>query len=182
MKRFIKNLENYYIGILILIIGVLMLIFPEQIALVAPYFLGGGLIVRGIAVVFLAVRYKDASKGPGMAVLYCILGLVIMLLGSDAVGIIGVIWAVFSLEEVSTDIDEMWQNKRFPVIHIITAVISVVLAVMLIIDPFEHFTVHVMILGLEIIVSCSSRGVDLIRSGMKKKSEPVADDRKGTEK
>ena len=37
MKRFIKNLENRYIGILILIVGVLMLIFPEQIAKAFPY-------------------------------------------------------------------------------------------------------------------------------------------------
>ena len=171
MKRFIKNLENNYIGVLILIVGVLMLIFPEQIAVVSPFFLGGGLILRGIAVVFLAVRYKDNSNEPGMAVLYCVLGSVIVILGSDAIGIIGIIWAVFSLAEVSTDINEMWKSKRCSVVHIITAVISVVLAVMLIIDPFEHFTVHVRILGLEIISSCFSKGVDAIKSGMKKRND-----------
>lgn len=171
MKRFIKNLENKYLGILILTVGVLMLIFPQQVSAVFPYFLGGGLILRGIAAVFIALRYKDGSKGPGMAVVYCVLGTVIMILGSEAVGIIGVIWAVFSLEEVSTDFNEMWKNKRFSAFHIITAIVSVVLAVMLIIDPFEHFTVHVSVLGLEIIFSCLSKGVDAVRSVLKKSGD-----------
>ena len=182
MKRFIKNLENQYIGILLLIVGVLMLIFPEQIASVAPYILGGGLIVRGIAVVILAMRYRDTSKGPGMVVLYCVLGLVIMLHGGDSVGIIGVIWAVFSLAEVSTDINEMWKSKHYSAFHIITAVISIALAIMLIIDPFEHFATHVRILGLEIIASCFSRGLDLFRSEKKNNdTDRTADDQKGTE-
>ena len=47
MKRFIMNLENRYIGLLILVVGVLMLIFPVNMATVFPYMLGAGLILRG---------------------------------------------------------------------------------------------------------------------------------------
>lgn len=91
MKRFIKNLENRYIGILILIVGVLMLIFPEQLAKAFPYMLGVGLIIRGIAAIILAVRYKETSQSPGKVIVYWGLGSIIMILGSGSIGIIGVI-------------------------------------------------------------------------------------------
>lgn len=175
MKRLIKNLENQYIGALILFFGVLMLIFPEQMALAAPYMLGGGLILRGIAVIILSFRYKETSNGPGKAVLYFVLGLIFMILSADSVGIIGVIWAVFTLEEVSLEINEMWKDKHLSVIHIITAVISVALAVMLILDPFEHFVTHVRILGLEIVASCLSRVVDMTRSLVKNRNSEETD-------
>jgi len=177
MKHFIMNLENRNVGILISIVGVLMVIFPQALAELFPYMLGAGLMIRGAAVIFLTAKYKERSNGPGKVILYWVLGLVIMILGSSAVGIIGVIWAVFSLEEVSGDVNEMWRNKRWPIIHIITAVISVVLAVMLIIDPFKHFVTHVMILGLEIISSCFARLVDSVRSGVKSCPDTEADEK-----
>lgn len=173
MKRFIKNLENQYVGILILIIGILMLIFPDHLVKAFPWALGGGLILRGIAVLILAIRYKETSKGPGKMIVYVVLGLVIMILRNDAIGIIGVIWAVFSLEEVSADINEMWKDKHISVFHIITAIISVALAVMLIVDPFKHFVTHVRVLGLEIVASCLARCVDMIRSGINKNDKDI---------
>ena len=76
---------------------------------------------------------------------------------------------------MSGDVNEMWSNKRRPILHVITAVISVALAVMLIIDPFKHFVTHVMILGLEIISSCFARLVDTLRSGVKNRPDTEAD-------
>ena len=163
MKRFIRSLENDFISLVCLAVGILMTIFPVHFSIAFPWVLGGALVLRGAAVVILAMRYKDAEHGPGYVVLYCVMGATIMILGTDATGIIGVIWAVFTLVEVSTELDEMWREKQFSFVYLIPAIVSVVLAVGLMVDPFEHFVTHVRVLGLEIISSCFGRGVDIVK-------------------
>ena len=165
-------------GLLILTIGVLMLIFPEQLAKAFPYLLGAGLIVRGAVIVFLALKYKEETTTPGKIIPYWAMGLITMILGAGATGIIGVIWAVFSLEEVSDEINEMWKHRHFSVLHLITAIISVGLAVTLIINPFEHFVTHVRVLGLEIIFLFLSRAYDTFKARKKQPLDSPEDETK----
>jgi uncharacterized membrane protein HdeD (DUF308 family) len=167
MKQFIRNLEEEYLVIVFLIVGILLILFPAHSARIAPYLLGGSLVLRGSSVVILSFHYKEKSKGPGGMVLYCATGLTFIILGNQAIGIIGVIWAVYSLMEVSEEIDEMWKEGHYSVLHLVLAVISIALAVMLMVDPFEHFATHIRILGLEIITSCLARGVDTVRARIK---------------
>ena len=164
MKHFIRELENNYLSIACLVIGILIAVFPVHFSIAFPWVLGGALILRGIAVVILALRYKDAEHGPGNVILFCVMGGTIMILGSEATGIIGVIWAVYTLVEVSKELDEMWREKHVSVVYLIAAIVSVVLAVTLMVDPFKHFVTHVRVLGLEIISSCFGRGVDIVRA------------------
>ncbi len=164
MKNLIRNLEKEYLVIVFLVVGILLVIFPEQFAKAFPWILGCLLVMRAVLVVVLAVFYKDEQHGPGRAILYCVMGLTIMIRGSRATGIIGVIWAVFSLAEVSEEINEMWKEKQFSAVHMISALISIALAVMLMIDPFEHFITHVRVLGLEILSSCFARRIRIIKN------------------
>ena len=164
MKKFVKNLESRYLLILLFLFGILLVIFPDFFYRAFPWMLGIELIIHGLTVIYLSVKYREESKGPGRAVPYIVMGVGTIILGSDATGIIGVIWAVFTLNEVSEDINLMWKEKHISVITTVTAVISVVLAVMLMIDPFEHFVFHIRILGLEVIFSCLSRYVEFIKS------------------
>ena len=95
------------------------------------------------------------------------MGLTIMIRRSEATGIIGVIWAVLVLVEVSEEINAMWREKHCSVFHLVLALISVMLAVMLMVNPFEHFITHVRVLGLEVVSSCFARSMDMLR-GRKK--------------
>ena len=164
MKRFIRNLEKEYLAIIILVLGILMIIFPGTFARISPWVLGAALIVRAAAVIVLAVYYRDPGHGPGKAILYTVMALTLMIHRNEATGIIGVVWAVFVLMEVSEEINEMWQEKHCSVIHLILAAVSVALAVMLMVDPFGHFVTQVRILGLEIVSSCLARGIDMIKA------------------
>ena len=169
MKKFIRDLEKEYLVIAILVAGILLVAFPEQMSRAAPWVLGGLLTLQGIAVVVLCIIQKEKSAGPGRAVLFCVMGVTIMVLGGEATGIIGVIWAVYTLFEVSDIINEMWKEKHIPVIQLILAVISAILAVMLMVDPLKHFVTHVRILGMEIVFSCLVRGVGKIKRKVKEK-------------
>ena len=163
MKSLIRNLEKEYLAIAVLVIGILLVIFPEQFAKAFPWVLGIALILRAVLIMILTLHYKDSQHGPGKAIVYGVMGLTIMIRGSEATGIIGVIWAVYTLMEVSGEIDEMWEKKHVSAVSVIVAAVSVGLAVMLMTDPLTHFISHVRILGLEICTSCAARRFDLIR-------------------
>ena len=163
MKSLIRNLEKEYLAIAILVIGILLVIFPEQFAKVFPWVLGIVLVLRAALVLILVLRYKDSQHGPGKAIAFAVIGLTIMIRGSESTGIIGVIWAVYTLLEISGEIDEMWEKKHVSPISIIVAAVSVGLAVMLMTDPLTHFVSHVRILGLEICSSCAARRFDMFR-------------------
>ena len=77
----------------------------------------------------------------------------------DSISVIGVIWAMQSMHEIAEEIDEIYKTKRVHLISLIGIIMTAVLAVLLMINPFEHITVHVRILGFEIIASIFVRRV-----------------------
>ena len=163
MKQLIRNLENEYIVILMLAFGALLALFPTQFTKAVPWALGTAMTARGLLVIILAFYYKDESHKPGRALLYLVMGITIIVLGHESIKIIGVIWAVFTLEELSNEISEKWVEKEFSPIFIGTVILSVILAVTLMIHPYEHFSVHVRSLGVQIMSSCLIRGLDVLK-------------------
>ena len=157
MKEFIRNLENKYLAAAILIIGILMVVFPIRLAAAFPWALGSALIVRAVVVIILFMKYREEKKGPGRVLLYLILGFTFLLNSTEATGIIGIIWAAYTLVEVANEIDEMWHEKRFSVLYLFMAAASIVLSVLLLLNPFEHFAVHIRVFGMEVIFYSLSR-------------------------
>lgn len=75
-------------------------------------------------------------------------------------------WAIFSLKEVSEKIDQMWAEKHIHIFCLLSSVVTVSLAIMLMMDPFEHFSTHVKVLGLMIISTTIVKAADLITEKM----------------
>ena len=167
MKKFIRNLENQYLASAILIIGILMVIFPVRLAAAFPWALGSALIVRAIAVIILFLKDREERKGPGRVLLYFILGFTFLLHSTEATGIIGIIWAAFTLVEVANEIDEMWHEKRFSVLYLLTAAASIVFSILLLLYPFEHFAVHIRVFGMEVIFYSLSRIAAILKTRKK---------------
>lgn len=65
-----------------------------------------------------------------------------------------------SLYETVEEITESYIHKSYSVIGIISSVISIALAVLLLFNPFEHFSFHVRILGLGMIASVISNRIN----------------------
>ena len=70
MKSLIRNLEKEYLAIAVLVIGILLVIFPEQFAKAFPWVLGIALILRAVLIMILTLYYKDSQHGPGKAIVY----------------------------------------------------------------------------------------------------------------
>ena len=163
MRDYILNLSNKNISIMILIVGILMVLFPENLSHVFIWALGGAMILRGILVMILCLYYKEGEHGPGKVLLYVVMGLMIMYLKAESINIIGVMWAIFSLKEVSEEIDQMWKEKHVHIFCLLSSVVTVSLAIMLMMDPFDHFSTHVKVLGLMIISTTLAKTAGLIK-------------------
>ena len=90
-----------------------------------------------------------------------------MYLKARSINIIGVMWAIFSLKEVSEEIDHMWAEKHVYIFCLLSSVVTVSLAVMLMMDPFDHFSTHIKVLGLMIISTTIAKTAGLIKEKIK---------------
>ena len=122
-----------------------------------PYILGIISLLYAAVNIIISLKYSDAETRLGDAVVKAVAGGIILFMKADSISILGVIWAMLSLQEVSKEIDECRETKKVSLISVISMLFSLVLAAMLMMNPFEHFTTHVRILGLEILSSAFIR-------------------------
>ena len=174
MKKVILNLQQDRLVFLFIIIGIVLLIFPEAVAAVIPYILGFGLLIYAVVTIVISLKYPDSDAKLGDGIVKAVIGIVILFLDADSLSVIGVIWAVQSLFDAAEEIEEFRESKKFNIISFICIVLSIVFAVMLMMDPFEHFSVHVFILGLEIIVSVFIRRRRLIKRDESEKNKEAS--------
>ena len=153
MKKLILQLKKDRQAYAFAVLGLILILFPKQVAGAVPYILGLGLILYALLNIVISIKYPDAETRLGDGIVKGVIGAVILTLKAESIGILGVIWAVQSLDEVAEEIDECRRTKTVSVISVIGMLVSLALAVMLMTDPSEHFSFHVRILGLEMISS-----------------------------
>lgn len=157
MTEFIKDLEKDYQIYGIAALGLALILFPAYIVRAVPYLLGIGLIAYAAMNAFNILRYNDLTARPGRLLKYLVVGVVVLLLRDDFLGVIGVLWAMLSLHECGEQITEFYQTRKIHPLRLVWTVISIALAFMLLHDPFEHFVFHMRILGLEVIAAALMR-------------------------
>ena len=164
MKKIILNLQRDRLVFIFVIVGVVLIAFPEYIAGAVPYIIGIGLLIYAVTTIFVSLKYPDSDAKLGDGIIKAVTGAVVLFMKADSISILGVIWAVQTLHDVAEEIDEYRESKSFSIISCISMIISIILAVMLMMDPFEHFETHVRILGLEIIASVFIRRRRLMKT------------------
>ena len=157
MKRITKGLKEDRLVYMFAVVGVFLIAFPTQLAQIAPLVIGIELILYSVASFIISIRYKDADVNPGKAFVYVILGAAIMHQESEAIGVIGSMWAMIALLEAADEINEMLRTKKYSVFHIVSIVLSTLLAIALLFAPFEHFVMHMQLLGVEMVLSIFER-------------------------
>lgn len=125
--------------------------FPGKIAEFAPYIAGGTLIVYFVVNIIMEIRFPESRISLGDAVVRGVLGIILLLETEQAIAILGIVWAVLSLNDVAKEINDFYRTKNFRIIGAISIIITIILSALLMLDPFEHFAFHVRILGIEMI-------------------------------
>ncbi len=150
LENFFKKDQQVYAFV---IIGIILILFPDVLTDLAPYIIGITLVVYSVINIITGIKNPDSEVRLGDAIIKGILGLIILFQEEKSISLIGIIWAMESFYEVAEEIDEYRKRRKFHIISLLSMIISAILAATLIMDPFEHFTVHVIVLGIEMIVT-----------------------------
>ena len=157
MNKLFGRIEREIILYALAVFGVLLIVIPQHLVKIVPYVLGVGLMLYACVNIFLIVRSGDREAKPGRNLVYLVVGLVSVLQRHNALGTIGVLWAMLTLMDCAGEINEFYETRQLHVFPMLWMVVSIVLAFMLMHDPMEHFVFHMRILGAEIIAHAFMR-------------------------
>ena len=157
MKKFIQGMEKNYIAAFFAVVGLLLILFPEQLTPFTPYVLGIGLLLRGLVHIILVLYYRDKQFKPGQVILYWIFGAAILCCNSESIGYVGSIWAAYTLLTVAEEINKAWDEKKISALQVITTIITIVLSTLLLVFPYQYFSNYVRRLGVNMVVAVFAR-------------------------
>ena len=153
MKNLILKIESNYLLAFLVIMGVLLIIFPETFTDLAPYIVGIALTIYAVYNLYVCLRFPEKHLYIGNSLIYLVIGLVLLIERDASIDQLGVIWAVRTLYESGIELSHMYRHREVWWVDLLEIVISTVLAFLLLMEPIHHFSFHVRILGLEILVS-----------------------------
>ena len=141
-----------------IITGIAIIIFSKQIINYLPYVVGLIMILVNIEAIIVDAIEKDYEHF-GYKLGIIVLGIVIMTAAFDDFEAICIIWATISIinggRSLIKSIIDIKKAKVINIIGVLLALLSIVLSIFLIVDPLEHVTSHIVLLGLEIILDGS---------------------------
>lgn len=173
-EKIINKYDSLHVRLLIFTAGIICIIMPKYPTLIVPYLIGAVMCIAGIYGFVTGVHRKEyktlKTSNIADSIVLFTLGLAIILSNDQSIGVLGVIWGFLSLEkgtvEVNSFLYHITRNERF-FTHLLMAIAEISLGLLLILDPFEHFELHVVMLGISMVLY-SFKNSDYIRD---KKSE-----------
>ncbi len=144
--------------IVYIITGILIIIFSKQIVEYLPYVVGSIMILVNIEAIVVDSIEKDYEHfGDKLGIIT--LGILIMTACAHDFEAICIIWATISIinggRSLIKSIIDIKKATVINIIGVLLALLSIVLSIFLIVDPLEHVTSHIVLLGLEIILDGS---------------------------
>ncbi|MSS63981.1 DUF308 domain-containing protein [Velocimicrobium porci] len=156
MIQLLKKFRIY----LIPLAAVICIVFPSHLTIALPYMIGGSMVIVGFVYEWNAIRKKEyktlETAETAQALILLIMGTFIILKHENSIGILGYTWGGFGLmkgtKELNIAFYKLSVHLKFG-IELIQAIVTIGLALILISDPFEKFTHHVMFLGFEMLAT-----------------------------
>lgn len=140
------------------IVGIVCVLFPAYVTICLPYLLGGAMALAGLAhcvFYFRDKRYLAANSTElARGLILLIMGSAFILQGPSSLGPMGTTWAIIGIRKASKSlakaVQKIHQREHFAA-ALLLFFIRITLAMLLLFDPFEKFSTHIVILGLELI-------------------------------
>lgn len=141
-----------------ILLGLACMLWTHEIHRIFPFLLCAVMLLLGTHHIYYGIRIKEylckETKLIANGVMYFVLAIVILIRHQNADALIGGIWGVIGLmtgvEELNAAIYHFSREERFEGLAL-RAVIELVLALLLLIDPMNAVGHHVFILGMELI-------------------------------
>lgn len=140
------------------IIGLLCVIFPQQITAVLPYVLGIAMAGAGILYCLPHFHSREArvehSSELASGCVLLVVGIVCMVHGAEFIGPMGIVWAIIGIRKAARSLSRTIQEfgpNMVCVVSLIEFAVRMTLSVLLLLYPMEKFVGHIVLLGLELI-------------------------------
>lgn len=152
--KIVENIRNIVLPIL----GVIFILFSNHVTRILPYLLGGAMVLASILWGINAFQNQNLvwehSEELTYSIILMIMGVSFILQGSNALGAIGTTWAMIGIGKASKSLKQAFyrlcQKDHFA-IPMIEFLLRMTLALILLFHPYEKFSTHIIILGLELI-------------------------------
>ncbi len=149
-----KKTLDFIKPILYILTGIVIILFSNHITDYLPYVVGTIMILVNIEAIIVDILEHDYGH-TGYKAGIIVLGILIMTASSHDFEAICIIWATISiinggrsLMKSALEIKKSWIYA----VDFVVAILSIVLSIFLIIDPLEHVTTHIILLGIEIML------------------------------
>lgn len=163
MQR-LKKILTYtyeYAHLFICALGVACIVLQSQILSIFPYIFGGVMIVIGTAGLVLGlIRLlinETKSQVFSYSFMLLVLGIIFIIKHADeeSIGYIGIAWGMIGLFRSASNfvlgITEFKTNKVVSVVTILEAVFTLIVSILLLIEPIESISHHIVLFGIEMI-------------------------------
>lgn len=140
--------------------GITLFFLGSHITAVVGYLVGGAMVLFGALMMGHALYRKEyrSRETHNTAVALCLLicGAVVLVRRDDCLSMLGTIWGILGIYFGVEDLTELFyrisHRERFLFLAIETAA-DLVLSVLLLLHPADHFATHMHLLGIQLIVT-----------------------------
>lgn len=174
MKSIIQDMkQNYFVNaVIMVVIGLVLIIWPQILGVVLCYLLGGALIVMGI------IQLVGFLRGERIGFYYkfsLLMGIVLILLGiwictqphivlSIIPVVVGIIVILHGLMDIQYTLDIKKTGNTKWWIALLFAILTLVVGLLLVFNPFTAYEISMILLGVAMLYDGGSDLVLLIFS------------------
>lgn len=184
MKFFKENLHTIIMILFQVIIGVLLLINPDTFTRAVLTAFGVVMLIIGVTHVIKYFKRKDESLFPALrltaGIISLIIGVIFTFFTSLIMGVfslIAVIYGIILLVSGVFKMQDFFQAKKYkpyvPVVIFLSAAVSVILGLIIIINPFETTLLVFRFAGISMLVGAVTDIITLILIGKSARKNKV---------
>ena len=155
----LERITSLRVRVLFLAVGIFCILFPTKFSELIPLIVGLAMAAAGIFAI-AACKAGWESKHPrpstyGEPIVLTLLGLVIFFSQNSSLLVLGVVWGLLGLSKGAREINAFIQrfsckeNFLFP---LILGILEIIFGLILIYEPTEHISFHVIILGINMVL------------------------------
>ncbi len=155
-----KNIVYWSKVIVYTVLGIIILIFQNNLLNYLKFFVAIPTLALSIEEFVFFVIEKNYTKEMndfGSIVIKIVLSIVLLFVDYEEIIIICVLWGIMVIITATTDLSKavhlFIENYRIAsVLEAIQSIVQIFLSVLLIIDPIEHVSLHIIVLGIEMLL------------------------------
>ncbi len=179
MKSIIQDMkQNYFVNAVIMVIlGLVLVIWPDILGVMLCYLLGGALIVMGVIQLISFLRGERLGFYSKFSML---MGIVLVLLGiwictqphvvlSIIPVVVGIIVLIHGLMDIQYTLDIRRTGNTKWWIALIAAILTLIVGLLLVFNPFTAYEISMILLGVAMLYDGGSDLVLLIFSYLAQK-------------